>query len=126
MVMPVLRLVSGAGVRFVGVRLRALGAARNACVIAFEPARIAVRVIALSVRWNERLHKVLCARLAMTFELDRLVVHEIYPRVDNFRAQREKTPMPAFRTVIVDEGSVQPGIARLRLTWPDIVRRLSL
>jgi hypothetical protein len=119
-------LVSGAGVRFVGVRLRALGAARSACVIAFELARIAVRVIALSVRWNERLQRVLRVRLAITFRLGRSVVHETYPRVDNSGAHREKTPMPAFRTSMIDEGSAQPRIARLPLTWPDIVRRISL
>jgi hypothetical protein len=126
MAMSMLRLVSGAGVRFAGVRLRALGAARSACVIAFEPARIAVRVIALSVRWNERLQRVLRVRLAMTFWLGRSAVHETYPRVDNSGAHREKTPMPAFRTVIIDEGSAQPGIARLRMPRPDIVRSLSL
>jgi hypothetical protein len=32
--------------------------------------------------------------------------------------------MPAFSTVMIDEGSAQPGIAPLRLTWPDIVRGL--
>ena len=126
MAMPVLRLVSGAGVRFAGARLRAPDAARSARVIAFEPVRIAVRVIALSVRWNERLQRVLRVRLAITFGFCRSVVHETYPRVDNSGAHREKTPMPAFRTVIIDEGSAQPGIARLRLIWPDIVRRLFL
>ena len=34
--------------------------------------------------------------------------------------------MPAFRTVMIDEGSAQPGIARLRLNWPGIVRRCFL
>jgi hypothetical protein len=105
--------------------LRTLGAARSACVIAFEPARIAVRVIELSARWNERLQRVLRVRLAMTFRLARSVVHETYPRVNNAGAHHEKTPMLAFRTLMIDEGSAQPRIARLRLTWPDIVRRLS-
>ena len=34
--------------------------------------------------------------------------------------------MPAFRTVMIDEGSAQPGTARLRLNWPGIVRRCFL
>jgi hypothetical protein len=106
--------------------LRAPDAARSARVIAFEPARIAVCVIALSVRWNERFQRILRVRLAMTFWLGRSVVHETYPRVDNSGAHREKTPMLAFRTLMIDEGSAQPWIARLCLIWPDIIQRFSL
>jgi hypothetical protein len=104
-------MASGAGVRFAGMRLRAVGAARSACVIAFEPARIAVRVIALSVRWNERIQKVLCVRLAMNFGFGRSVVHLACPRVNNAGAHHEETPVPAFRNAMIDEGSAQPRIA---------------
>ena len=88
-----------------------IGAARSARVIAFEPARIAVRVIALSVRWNERLQRVLRVRLAMTFGFGRSVVQETCPHLNNTGAHHEETPMPAFRTAMIDEGSAQPWIA---------------
>src|SRR5450759_2907276 len=126
MATPVLQWARDADVGFAEVRLRALGAGRSVCVLAFEPARIAVRVIAVSVRWNERLQRVFRVRLAMTFGLGRSLVQETYPRVDNAGVPHEKTPMPAFITVMIDEGSTQPGVGRLRMPWPDIVRRLSL
>jgi hypothetical protein len=50
-----------------GVRLGALGAVRRACVIAFEPARIAVRVIVVKVRWSDGLHRDFRVRLAISF-----------------------------------------------------------
>ena len=74
MATPVLHWAGDAGVGFAEVRLRALGADRSLCVIAFEPARIAVRVIAVSVRWNERLQRVFRVRLAMAFGLGRSLV----------------------------------------------------
>jgi hypothetical protein len=74
MATPVLHWAGDAGVGFAEVRLRALGADRSLCVIAFEPARMAVRVIAVSVRWNERLQRVFRLRRAMTFGLSRSLV----------------------------------------------------
>jgi hypothetical protein len=40
---------------------------RNACVIVFEPARMAVRVMAVSVRWNERLQSGFRIRFGIGF-----------------------------------------------------------
>ena len=42
---------------------------RKACVIAFEPARMAVRVMAVSVRWNERLQSGFRIRFGIAFVL---------------------------------------------------------
>lgn len=50
---PELQLFVDVELVFTGMRLRAFGTARNVLMIAFEPARVAVRVIFLSMRLND-------------------------------------------------------------------------
>jgi hypothetical protein len=54
---------------FATVLLRTLGVARSALLIAFEPARVAVRVIAVTIRLIELLQILFRVRLAIAFEL---------------------------------------------------------
>jgi hypothetical protein len=74
--MPVLQLAdTGAGF-FAGVRLGLIGPARSESLIAFVPARTAVRVIAFSVLWSALLQTVDRLRLTIhRLSLFSLVLH---------------------------------------------------
>ncbi len=63
--MPVLQFADTGADFFAGVRLGVTGPARSESVIAFVPARTAVRVIALNVRWSVLLQIGDSLRLAM-------------------------------------------------------------
>jgi hypothetical protein len=57
----------GVAVRLGAAALRALGAARSDCLTAWVPARSAVRVSEVSVRWSDLLQKAFTDFLAMAF-----------------------------------------------------------
>lgn len=65
MAIPVVQLAEGATFFLAAVRLVLVGVARSESLIAFAPARTAVRVIAFSVRSKERVQSILVVRLAI-------------------------------------------------------------
>ena len=57
----------GEGARLGVAALRTLGAARSDCLTALVPARSAVRVSEVSVRWSDLLQKAFAGFFAMAF-----------------------------------------------------------
>jgi len=86
MVTPALQLAVDLG--FAGVRLRVFGAARSVFMIALEPARVAVLVILLNIRLNERFQRVFGMRFVMTLAFRSSAAN----RQQSFFYQRQPKP----------------------------------